>query len=73
MRERIPFCDLSRALVPIRAEIANAVDRVVDSGWFLRGPEVAAFQKRMGSLNAAKSTAWHAIAERMPLRLLPRR
>src|SRR5438876_10319379 len=45
MRERIPFCDLSRALVPIRTEIANAVDRTVGSGWFLRGPEVMAFEE----------------------------
>lgn len=41
----IPFCDLSRALVPIRSEINAAIQRTVDSGWFLRGPETSAFEE----------------------------
>lgn len=45
MAERIPFCDLTRALQPLRPAIDAAAARVVDSGWFLRGPEVQAFER----------------------------
>lgn len=41
---RIAFCDLGRALAPIRRDIDAAMARVVSSGWFLRGPETAAFE-----------------------------
>ncbi len=40
----IAFCDLGRALAPIRRDIDAALARVVSSGWFLRGPETAAFE-----------------------------
>ena len=45
MDNRIPFCDLSRALAPLRGEIEEAVRRVLDRGWFLRGPETEAFER----------------------------
>jgi dTDP-4-amino-4,6-dideoxygalactose transaminase len=45
MSERVPFCDLSRALAPLRHEMRDAFDRVMASGWFLRGPEVRAFEE----------------------------
>ncbi len=45
MIERIPFCDLSRALLPIRSEINAAIQRTVDRCWFLRGPETYAFEE----------------------------
>ena len=45
MADAIPFCDLSRALAPIRDDIDAAIARTIDSGWFLRGPEVAAFEE----------------------------
>jgi dTDP-4-amino-4,6-dideoxygalactose transaminase len=41
---RVPFCDLGRALTPLRDEIEEAVRRVLDRGWFLRGPETEAFE-----------------------------
>src|SRR6516164_5976154 len=44
MDNRIPFCDLSRALTPLRGEIEVAVRSVLDRGWFLRGPETEAFE-----------------------------
>lgn len=44
MFDRIPFCDLRRALTPLRGEIEDAVRRVLDGGWFLRGPEIEAFE-----------------------------
>ena len=42
---RIPFNDLGRAVDPIRAEVDAAVRRVIDSGWYLRGRETAAFEE----------------------------
>jgi dTDP-4-amino-4,6-dideoxygalactose transaminase len=52
----IPYCDLGRALAPIRCEVDDAIRRVLDGGWFLRGPEVTAFEEewaaRCGQLHA---------------------
>lgn len=45
MAERIPFCDLSRALEPLRGEIIHAIDRVMERGWFLRGTETQRFEE----------------------------
>jgi dTDP-4-amino-4,6-dideoxygalactose transaminase len=45
MAETIPFCDLSRAISPIRSEIDATIKRTIDRSWFLRGPETAAFEK----------------------------
>lgn len=42
---QIPFCDLSRALNPIRSDIDRAISKVVSSGWFLRGKETALFEE----------------------------
>ena len=41
----IPFCDLSRALAPIRSDIDRAISEVLSSGWFLRGQETTAFEQ----------------------------
>lgn len=40
----IPFLDLHAAYVELKAEIDAAVARVLDSGWYILGPEVAAFE-----------------------------
>ena len=40
----IPFLDLGAATHELKAEIGAAVARVVDSGWYIGGPEVAAFE-----------------------------
>jgi dTDP-3-amino-3,4,6-trideoxy-alpha-D-glucose transaminase len=45
MTDAIPFCDLSRAISPIRREIDAAIRRTIDRGWFLRGPETTAFEE----------------------------
>lgn len=42
---QIPFCDLNRALKPIRTEIDRAISSVVTSGWFLRGKQTALFEE----------------------------
>ena len=41
----IAFCDLQRALIPIRSDIDRAVSQVISSGWFLRGKQTAAFEE----------------------------
>lgn len=41
----IPFCDLRPALEPIRKDIDAAIARVINSGVFLNGDEVAAFEE----------------------------
>jgi dTDP-4-amino-4,6-dideoxygalactose transaminase len=45
METKIPFCDLSRALLPIRREIDEAIQRTIDRCSFLRGPETYAFEE----------------------------
>lgn len=42
---QIPFCDLNRALEPIRSDIDRAISNVVSSGWFLRGKETVLFEE----------------------------
>jgi len=44
MDPRVPFCDLERTLTPLRGEIEDTLRRVLDRGWFLRGPETEAFE-----------------------------
>jgi dTDP-4-amino-4,6-dideoxygalactose transaminase len=41
----IPFCDLHRALDPIRHDVDRAISDVISSGWFLRGKETSAFEE----------------------------
>src|SRR5512133_1953102 len=45
----IPFLDLGRQLRPIRAEVDAAVGRVLDSGQFILGPEVEAFENEFAA------------------------
>ena len=40
----IPFLDLGAAYREIKPEIDSAVQRVLDSGWYILGPEVDAFE-----------------------------
>ena len=41
---KIPFLDLRAAYLEIKDEIDAAVTRVLDSGWYILGPEVEAFE-----------------------------
>lgn len=45
----IPFLDLKAPHVELRAEIDEAIDRVVSSGWYILGPEVEAFESEYAS------------------------
>jgi len=40
----IPFLDLKAPHVELRDEISEAIARVVDSGWYILGPGVDAFE-----------------------------
>jgi dTDP-3-amino-2,3,6-trideoxy-4-keto-D-glucose/dTDP-3-amino-3,4,6-trideoxy-alpha-D-glucose/dTDP-2,6-dideoxy-D-kanosamine transaminase len=42
--QQIALNDLSRHLAPQREALMQAIARVVDSGWFVLGPELAAFE-----------------------------
>ena len=41
----IAFCDLERALTPIRADIDRVISEVISSAWFLRGKQTSAFEE----------------------------
>lgn len=41
---KVPFLDLGRVHAPIRDELNAAFGRVMDSGWFIMGPELEAFE-----------------------------
>jgi dTDP-4-amino-4,6-dideoxygalactose transaminase len=43
----VPFGDFRSQLVPLRAEIDAAIARVLDSGWFILGPEGEAFEREL--------------------------
>ncbi|HEY7514938.1 MAG TPA: DegT/DnrJ/EryC1/StrS family aminotransferase [Vicinamibacteria bacterium] len=45
----VPFADFAAHLAPIRAEIDAALARVLDSGWFILGPEVEAFERELAA------------------------
>lgn len=53
----IPFLDLKAPHVELREEITTAIARVVDSGWYILGPEVDAFEAEY----AAYCDAHHCI------------
>lgn len=50
----IPFFDLKREIEPIKAELKEAVLRVVDSGWFILGKEVEQFETSFASYCGVK-------------------
>ena len=41
----VPFLELRPAYIELKAEIDAAVARVMDSGWYILGPEVEAFER----------------------------
>ncbi|MFA5053542.1 MAG: DegT/DnrJ/EryC1/StrS family aminotransferase [Parcubacteria group bacterium] len=47
MCPHVPFIDLKRAWQPIAREAKEAVGRVMDSGHYILGPEVEAFEKEL--------------------------
>jgi len=51
---QIPFFDLKRQYADIKPEIDTAIKKVLDSGRFILGPEVAAFEKEFSSYIGAR-------------------
>jgi dTDP-4-amino-4,6-dideoxygalactose transaminase len=49
----IPFVDLRRQYLDLKADIDAAVLRVLDTGQFVLGPEVEAFEKEFAAMHAA--------------------
>jgi dTDP-4-amino-4,6-dideoxygalactose transaminase len=54
---QIPFLDLREAYLELKSDIDRAVARVLDSGWYILGPEVEAFEAEF----AAYCEAQHAV------------
>lgn len=54
MNPTIPFCDLARAHAPIRADLDRAIARCIDRSWYLRGPEVEAFEEEWAAFCGQK-------------------
>lgn len=54
---KVPFLDLHAAYLELKPEIDAAIARVLDSGWYILGPEVEAFEAEY----AAYCEAGHAI------------
>lgn len=50
----VPFNDLKRGTVSIRAEIDAAISRVVSSGWFVLGPEHDALESELATYVGVK-------------------
>ncbi len=55
---RVPLLDLSAQNQPLRADVLAAIARVVDSGHFIMGPDVEAFEREL----ATTTGATHAIS-----------
>jgi dTDP-4-amino-4,6-dideoxygalactose transaminase len=54
---KIPFLDLQAAYLELKPEIDAAISRVLNSGWYILGPEVEAFEEEW----AAYCGASHAV------------
>ncbi len=50
----VPLFDTSTALEPLREELRGAVARVLDSGHYILGPEVEAFEREFADYCGAK-------------------
>ncbi|HET7293176.1 MAG TPA: DegT/DnrJ/EryC1/StrS family aminotransferase, partial [Vicinamibacteria bacterium] len=46
-RTAVPFTDFRAHLGPLRVELDAAIARVLDSGWFILGPENEAFEREL--------------------------
>lgn len=51
---KVNFLDIGRLHQPIRAQLDEAYKRVMDSGWFIMGPELAAFESEFAAYSNVK-------------------
>jgi len=49
MIAKIPFLDLRAGYLELKSEIDDAVSRVLDSGWYILGPEVESFEEEFAT------------------------
>jgi dTDP-4-amino-4,6-dideoxygalactose transaminase len=54
MRMKVPFLDLKRQFEAIGDEIAAAIQRVLDSGWYILGKEVESFEAEWAAFCEAR-------------------
>jgi dTDP-4-amino-4,6-dideoxygalactose transaminase len=54
----VPFADFKAHVAALREELDTAVGRVLDSGWFILGPEGEAFERELAQALGAR----HAVA-----------
>jgi len=67
----VPFVDLKARVSSIRGELEAAVARVLDSGWFILGPEGEAFERELATqLGAAEAVGVANGTEALQLALL---
>jgi len=50
----VPFVDFKAHVAALRAELDEAVARVLDSGWFILGPEGEAFERELAAALGAR-------------------
>jgi dTDP-4-amino-4,6-dideoxygalactose transaminase len=50
----VPFLDVKAAYVQLKDKIDNAIARVLSSGWYLLGEEIAAFEREFATYCGAK-------------------
>ena len=51
---QVPFLDLGRLHQSIREPLDEAYRRVMDSGWFIMGPELEAFESEFAAYSEVK-------------------
>jgi dTDP-4-amino-4,6-dideoxygalactose transaminase len=67
----IPFVDMKAHVAALRPELDAAIARVLDSGWFILGPEVQAFERELAAaLGANDAVAVANGTEALQLALL---
>lgn len=54
MKQVVPFLDVQAAYLELKAEIDEAVSRVLASGWYLLGAEIDAFENEFAAYVGAK-------------------
>lgn len=54
LKMAVPFSDFPAHLAPLRKELDAAIARVLDSGWFILGPEDEAFERELANAFRAK-------------------
>ena len=65
MTTAVPFGDMKARVAALRAEIDAAVARVLESGWFILGPEGEAFERELAAaLGPRTRSGWRTAPTR---------